>query len=329
MVLGLRGKLLLATGGTFTVWTVKEWIDEHSINQEISLPLLLWKSFPARTGTALWGRISRMRLPLVLREPLFRFYARIYDCNLNELPDGAVLRSFGTINEFFTRKLPTSSRPIQSSDVVSCCDGTIIECGTLNASDGLRLNSPIKGLSLTAPALAGSQVRKRNPGNELFYYVLYLGPGDYHRFHAPFDVSFDNAGHFNGELMPVNPKFLQSFPNVFAVNERVALVGEWKHGYVAYCPVSALGVGNIFINRLSEQATGQQALAKSIFRSRGWNNVVLNGLNFGKGSEVGRFEMGSTVVVIFEAPASFQWTFKGTKIKVGQEMGNCKRIVEK
>lgn len=327
-MVSLKTKLLLATGGPLAIWTTKEWIEECKINKQISLPLLLWKSFPARTGTLLWGKISKLRLPLILREPLFHLYSKLYNCNLNELPDGTTLKSFGSINEFFTRKLPHSCRPIHPADVVSCCDGTIIQHGMLDESNDFKLDSSVKGLSLTANMLTGSQVTKRNPGNSLFYFVLYLGPGDYHRFHAPFDVSFDSAGHFNGELMPVNPKFFRFFPSVFSVNERMSLIGEWKHGYVAYCPVSALGVGNISINRLNEHSVGQEAFTKSFGRARGWNNALASGLNFGKGAEIGKFEMGSTVVVVFEAPSSFQWTFGQAKVKVGQELGTCKKIVD-
>ena len=85
-----------------------------------------------------------------------------------------------------------------------------------------------------------------NPAtNELYYCVIYLAPGDYHRFHSPVDWTVDTRRHFPGQLYSVNPSITSWFDNLFVLNERVCLMGKWMHGFFSYTAVGAIMVGSI------------------------------------------------------------------------------------
>jgi len=85
-------------------------------------------------------------------------------------------------------------------------------------------------------------------GNNLYYAVFYLSPGDYHGFHAPTDIIVDERRHFSGELYPVNESALNKIAPLFCINERISLVGEWEYGFFAYSPVGAYNVGSMTLN---------------------------------------------------------------------------------
>jgi len=86
------------------------------------------------------------------------------------------------------------------------------------------------------------------PGNELFFAVIYLAPGDYHRFHSPTAWVVEKRRHFPGELFSVSPYIAKRLENLFVLNERVALLGRWKHGFFSMVPVGATNVGSIRVN---------------------------------------------------------------------------------
>jgi phosphatidylserine decarboxylase len=162
----------------------------------------------------------------------------------------------------------------------------------------------------------------------LFYAVIYLAPGDYHRFHSPANWSVHQRRHVHGELLSVSPKLLSVVPSLFTLNERVALLGTWAHGFFGMIPVGATNVGSIQINMDPGLVTNQNANAP--------NNQV-DVLKFpvppslAAMEEVGGFKLGSTIVLVFEAPVRrFQWKVGSTtesdvndpiKVLVGQTLG--------
>ena len=94
----------------------------------------------------------------------------------------------------------------------------------------------IKNTSYSVNALLGDREAKYN-SKELFYAVIYLAPGDYHRFHSPTMWKISTLRHFAGEMLSVYPKLVSLIPNIFVLNERIALLGEWRHGFFAFVPV--------------------------------------------------------------------------------------------
>ncbi|XP_050427815.1 phosphatidylserine decarboxylase proenzyme, mitochondrial isoform X2 [Adelges cooleyi] len=157
----------------------------------------------------------------------------------------------------------------------------------------------------------------RNPNNDLYQMVIYLAPGDYHRFHSPVQWTVKFRRHFQGELLSVNPKVAKFLPDLFVLNERAVYVGEWKHGFFSMTAVGATNVGSIRV--YSDK--GLQTNVRCRRRDFNQHDRSLE-TQWSKGQEVGEFRMGSTVVLLFEAPKDFLFDVEvGQKIKMGQVVG--------
>ncbi|KAI0691246.1 phosphatidylserine decarboxylase [Cerioporus squamosus] len=169
---------------------------------------------------------------------------------------------------------------------------------------------------------------RTKPGNNSFFMVIYLAPGDYHRFHSPAAWVVERRRHFVGDLFSVSPWMAKRLENLFVLNERVALLGRWKHGFFSMVPVGATNVGSIKINF-------DQALRTNVGRRRdhpvgtfteavySGASPILNGQPLVKGEEMGGFCLGSTIVLVFEAPHDFEFAVSaGQKVKVGQMIGD-------
>ena len=195
-----------------------------------------------------------------------------------------------------------------------------------------------------------------NP-TQLYYMVVYLAPGDYHRFHSPVNWVVSQRRHFAGELYSVSPYLVRTLPGLFTLNERVVLLGRWRHGFFSYTPVGATNVGSIIINfdrelRTNSLTTDTAAdLAADAAKEKGepycgfaeatYNEAskILGGHALKRGEEMGGFQLGSTVVMVFEAPKGIRRSFdegfshgerrggwrwnveKGQKVKMGQALG--------
>ncbi|KAG0689201.1 phosphatidylserine decarboxylase 1 [Pichia californica] len=164
---------------------------------------------------------------------------------------------------------------------------------------------------------------------DLFYTVIYLAPGDYHRFHSPVTWVTTLRRHFVGELYSVAPYFQRAFNNLFVLNERVALLGYWKYGFFSMTPVGATNVGSIKINFDKDLVTntkflnGSKSKKNTCYEAHYTNaSTLLKGQPLLKGEEMGGFMLGSTVVLVFEAPKDFKFTIHENQyIKMGQCLG--------
>lgn len=187
--------------------------------------------------------------------------------------------------------------------------------------------------------------------------VIYLAPGDYHRFHSPVSWVVESRRHFAGELYSVSPYLQRHLPGLFTLNERVVLLGRWRWGFFSYIPVGATNVGSIKINFDSELRTNSlttdtaadRAAALAAQRGEQYPGFVeatylhasrtLGGHPLQRGEEMGGFQLGSSIVLVFEAPmgtrksfdigweggkreGGWNWTIeKGQRIKMGQKLG--------
>ncbi|CRL29638.1 Phosphatidylserine decarboxylase-related [Penicillium camemberti] len=198
---------------------------------------------------------------------------------------------------------------------------------------------------------------KTAANHALFYVVIYLAPGDYHRFHSPAPWVVESRRHFAGELYSVSPYLQRHLPGLFTLNERVALLGRWRWGFFSYTPVGATNVGSIKINFDSELRTNSLLtdtaadLAAALAAKRGEQypgfveatyhhaSRTLDGHPLQRGEEMGGFQLGSSIVLVFEAPLGTRksidagrpedapsdgWTWsieKGQRIKIGEKLG--------
>lgn len=203
-----------------------------------------------------------------------------------------------------------------------------------------------------AASLASTETPWWNPFNSsssstsphrLYYIVVYLAPGDYHRFHSPVSWICTSRRHFAGELYSVSPYVQRTLPGLFTLNERVVLLGRWKYGFFSYTPVGATNVGSIKINFDKELRTNslttdteadRQAAAAaergepySGFSEATYSRAssVLGGYALRRGEEMGGFQLGSSIVLVFEAPSGegrFRWCVEnGQRVRVGEKLG--------
>ncbi|KAF8588528.1 phosphatidylserine decarboxylase [Ramaria rubella] len=172
------------------------------------------------------------------------------------------------------------------------------------------------------------------PGNSLFFAVIYLAPGDYHRFHSPSSWIVERRRHFIGELFSVSPYMAKRLQNLFVLNERVALLGRWTYGFFGMVPVGATNVGSIKINfdaalRTNvRSAHGASRLSPGSYAEASYAGAspLLGGQALKPGEEMGGFCLGSTIVLVFEAPKRFEFVVReGEKVKVGQRLGDVSR----
>uniref|UniRef100_A0A0E0K7I6 phosphatidylserine decarboxylase n=1 Tax=Oryza punctata TaxID=4537 RepID=A0A0E0K7I6_ORYPU len=176
-----------------------------------------------------------------------------------------------------------------------------------------------------------------SPKKGIFYCVIYLHPGDYHRVHSPVDWHIIKRRHFSGHLLPQNERAVRTIRNLYVENERVVLEGQWKKGFVAIAAIGATNVGSIKLYIEPELRTNRAG--SKILNSQPQPpdervyEPVGTGVMVKKGEEIAGFKMGSTVVMVFEAPvvskarwredgSDFDFCIKaGDRIRVGEAIG--------
>lgn len=187
-------------------------------------------------------------------------------------------------------------------------------------------------------SLASPKVRDPAPASlttGLFFCVIYLKPGDYHRIHSPVDWNVLVRRHFSGRLFPLNERAARTIRNLYVENERIVLEGRWQEGFMAMAAIGATTIGSIELFIEPELWTNQPR--KNLLHSEPPEERVYEpeavGVMLKKGDEVAAFNMGSTVILIFQAPisksleddsASSEFRFcikRGDRIHVGEALG--------
>lgn len=256
------------------------------------------RRLPRRRLSRWVGRIARTRPPRLVLRPLLGLYARLYGVQRQEM--ARPLSDYTSFVDFFTRRLVDGARPLarEPDAIVSPADGATARCGRVTAGTLVQA----KGLDYTVADLLGDE-REARAFEGGTYHVIYLAPGDYHRFHWPFDATIEHVRHVPGELWPVNTKAVAAVPRLFAVNERVVVTGRAGTpggGRYAFVAVGALDVGSI-------------RLAFDPVRTNLPEHDLLLGLVLSappgdarparRGDELGWFELGSTVIVLLAPEA--------------------------
>lgn len=297
-----------------------------SVNYEISqLEIKFYEMFPFRITSRLWGKLAACEVPTSIRGFVYGTYVRMFNVNLNE---AAVtdLTSYRSLSEFFTRSLKEDARFIAPVPCVSPCDGVVLNCGPAS-TDKIE---QVKGVTYSLEEFLGENKWSKssdsnyyrsllkNKNNILHQCIIYLAPGDYHRFHSPCDWTASFRRHFCGKLLSVNPWMAHLIPGLFTMNERAVYVGEWKHGFFSMTAVGATNVGSIEIYSDPELRTNTKGKRNRVNES-GLDNIALK-----KGELFGQFNMGSTIILLFEAPRDFKFEFAaGERVCVGQALSGA------
>ena len=252
---------------------------------------------------------SRQR---VVRNTIIRTVLRSYpqiDMREAQQPDPFAYESF---NAFFTRALRPGVRPIaqEPNDAACPVDGTVSQLGRTDAGKLIQA----KGMNYTCARLLGDTVAGARYAGGSFA-CLYLAPYNYHRIHMPLDGVLRSTRYVPGHLFSVNAATARAVPELFARNERVICDFDTSHGPMCLVLVGALFVGSIETVYAGEinPPPGRQASTRMIESGVG--------SSFARGAEIGRFNMGSTVIVLFGKPVEFYPAVEpGKPVTLGQPL---------
>jgi phosphatidylserine decarboxylase len=275
------------------------------------LKVLLQYVLPKRGLTTLAGRIARAERGLMTTR-LIRWFARRYGVDMTEAgnSDMAAYKSF---NEFFTRPLRAGIRPLAAADFVCPVDGAISQFGAIDDHHILQA----KGHRFTITELVGGDATLAAEFRHGSFANLYLSPKDYHRLHMPCDGRLTRMIYVPGALFSVNPTTARGVPNLFARNERVVCVFDSPvHGPFVMVLVGATIVGSmatVWHGVVNPKRTG-----KVSEWTYAYQDIVLR-----QGEEMGRFLLGSTIVMLFrQGTIAFNeaWAPERT-VRLGELMG--------
>ncbi|PIG25906.1 phosphatidylserine decarboxylase [Janthinobacterium sp. 35] len=243
---------------------------------------------------------------------LIRWFVGRYNVNMDEALDPDITH-YTSFNDFFTRALRPDARPLAQADYVCPVDGRISQFGSIDKDQIFQA----KGHNFSTTALVGGDAALAAQFEHGSFANLYLSPRDYHRIHMPCDGRLTRMIYVPGELFSVNPTTARGIPGLFARNERVVCVFDTANGPFVMTLVGATIVGSmatVWHGVVNPPRTGQV---------RDWSyandNVVLK-----QGAELGRFLLGSTVVMLFpQGTINFNanWQPAGP-VQLGEVMGN-------
>nr|WP_277624053.1 archaetidylserine decarboxylase [Undibacterium sp. TS12] len=266
---------------------------------------------PKQALTVFAGKVANARAGKFTTS-LIRWFVGRYQVNMNEAlnPD---ISSYASFNEFFTRPLRADARPLANTDLISPVDGAISQFGAIEKDQIFQA----KGHQYSSTALVGGDAVLASRFQDGSFATLYLSPRDYHRIHMPCDGRLTRMIYVPGALFSVNPTTARGVPGLFARNERVVCVFESAFGPFVLTLVGATIVGSM--------ATSWHGVVNPPRSNevREWNYENQQ-INLKKGEEMGKFLLGSTVVMLFPKNAvNFNPAWQPEKaICMGEAMGN-------
>ena len=244
---------------------------------------------------------------------VIRWFVKKYQVNMAEAlnPD---ISSYATFNDFFTRALKPGVRPLAEVELICPVDGAISQFGDIKQDQIFQA----KGHSYSTTALVGGDSTLATKFQNGSFATLYLSPKDYHRIHMPCDGTLKRMIYVPGDLFSVNPTTARGVPGLFARNERVVCVFDTAQGSFVLVLVGATIVGS-----MATVWHGQINPPRSAnVREWRYDDELIS---LKQGDEMGRFMLGSTVVMLFPESRSKTMAFNpawtaGGAIRLGQAM---------
>jgi len=270
---------------------------------------------PKNALSRLVGALTRWPAPRWFLDRAIVAFAGRYGIDLGECDPPASFRTFG---EFFARPLKPGRRPIAPGEavVVSPVDAVVSETGLATAGRLIQA----KGIDYTVGALLGDfEAAERFAGGA--WATLYLSPRDYHRIHFPLGGRVTGWRYLPGRLWPVNAASVRTVPALFAVNERLVTFMETPLGRCALVSVGATIVGRV---RASFDASVPPT---NLPGAQVQHGSYAEPIPVEKGGELGAFEMGSTVILLFEPGRAVLRLASGQRVRVGEPIGGAAGVV--
>jgi len=250
-----------------------------------------------------------------LKSLLIRSAIRLYGIDMSLAAD-PVPENYRSFNAFFTRELAPDARPLEMNEnvVLSPVDGAVSQAGFIDADSLIQakerkysLSDLLGGDSETTSLFAGGR-----------FLTLYLSPKDYHRIHMPLTGTLKKMTHVPGRLFSVSPSTTRTVPNLFSRNERIINIFETGIG-----PMAIIMVGAIFVASMETVWAG--TITPQSKRQAHWfySGKSEESLTLERGAELGRFNMGSTVILLF-ADGTAEWDVRlapGQLVRMGEGIG--------
>jgi len=275
--------------------------------------LALMRLVPKSVLSRAVGTLTRLPAPAPVHRAAMRAFARAYRVDMSDAESG--FGGYGRFSDFFSRGLRPGARPVDPDPraIVSPVDGVVSQAGILERGSCLQA----KGIQFPVERLLDDADLAERFALGGAYATLYLSPRDYHRVHSPVDGTVVASRYLPGELWPVNPTTVRNRDALFCLNERlVTVIDTATFGRAAVVKVGATCVGRIratYDDRLTH--AGQAAGLRTYFPPKPVE----------KGAELGRFEMGSTVILFFEPGQVVwdDWVVPGAVVRMGQRIGGA------
>ncbi len=270
------------------------------------------KIVPQHLLSRLTGYLAESTNPAI-KNTFIKWFVKQYQVDLSEAKIETA-HGFKNFNEFFTRELKEGRREISRAPntIASPADGAISELGNIELGSLMQA----KGQHYSLTQLLAGNVEQCNRYMDGNFATIYLSPKDYHRVHMPLDGKLLNMTYVPGELFSVNQATANQIPGLFARNERLVCEFEGMHGNFIMILVGAMIVAGIETVWEGHVAPVKPLLKTTDFTERG-------PIELEKGDEMGRFKLGSTVILLFpEKTASFSNELKnGSPLRMGEEIG--------
>ena len=272
--------------------------------------ILLQRAIPHHAVSRLAGKFASSETPW-LRDRLIRRFIETYDIDMSQAARS--VGEFTSFNDFFTRELKPDARPLAYAEdfILSPADGAISQIGTIERGEIFQA----KGRAFTARQLLGGDAEAAERFEGGSFATIYLSPRDYHRVHMPAAGTLQSTTYVPGDLFSVNQVTAENVDGLFARNERLACLFEGPVGRFASVMVGAMivaGIEPVWSGRVEAHAP---KLVREDFASRG--------VSLAAGDEMGRFFLGSTVVMLFE-PGQVEWLDSfaaNATVRMGEALG--------
>ena len=266
---------------------------------------------PKQAITRLMGSLANLQGGATTTA-VIRWFIERYQVDMSEAlnPDPA---AYPTFNSFFTRELKPGARPLAQADWICPVDGAVSQLGSIAGDQIFQA----KGHHYSTQALVGGDAALAAQFHNGHFATVYLSPRDYHRIHMPCAGKLLRMIHVPGDLFSVNPTTARGVPGLFARNERVVCVFEGPHGPFIMVLVGATVVGSmatVWHGVVNPPRPG---------KIREWDYSAQN-IHLAQGDEMGRFLLGSTIVLL-TPPSTLQWNTQwqaATPVRLGQKMAD-------
>lgn len=273
---------------------------------------------PQHGLSRLIGRLARSETPW-LKNLLITAFQRRFGISLAEAKIETAA-GYPSFNAFFTRALKEGARPIDNTanGIAAPADGVISQCGAI---DGGRLLQA-KGTTFTVRELLGGSTTLAQEFEHGDFATVYLSPKDYHRVHMPITGTLRQMIYVPGRLFSVNNATAAQVPGLFARNERAVCIFDTDHGPMAMVLVGAMVVAaieTVFAGKITPLANKVQCV-----------DYTQHPITLEKGAELGRFLLGSTVIVLFakQQAAWLPTLAAGSAVRMGEIMGHTQQQAE-